>query len=100
VVEAAVNLMDCEEAAGKVYNVGSDEEITIESLADKVIEMTGSKSKKEFISYERAYGRPIEDMMRRVPSLERIKKTVGWVPQRNLTESLQLIIDSFEKAKR
>jgi UDP-glucose 4-epimerase len=100
VVEAIISLMDCEEAAGKVYNIGSDEEITIESLADKVIEMTGSKSKKEFISYERAYGRPIEDMMRRVPSLERIKKAVGWAPKRNLTESLQLIIDSFEKAKR
>ncbi len=100
VVEATISLMNREEAAGKVYNVGSDEEITIESLADKIIEMTGSRSKKEFISYEQAYGRPIEDMMRRVPSLERIKETVGWVPRRSLTESLRLIIDSFEKAKR
>jgi nucleoside-diphosphate-sugar epimerase len=62
--------------------------------------MTNSKSKKEFISYEGAYGRPIEDMMRRVPSLERIKETVGWVPQRSLTESLQLIVESFDKAKK
>ncbi len=100
VVEAAVGLMNCEEAAGKVYNVGSDEEITIEALADKIIEITGSKSKKEFISYEQAYGRPIEDMMRRAPSLERIKGTVGWMPRRNLTESLKLIVDSFEKAKK
>jgi len=97
VVDAAIRLMNSEEAAGKVYNVGSDEEITVEALADKIIEMTGSKSKKEFISYEQAYGRPIEDMMRRVPSLERIKKMVGWVPKRNLTESLRLIINSFEK---
>jgi UDP-glucose 4-epimerase len=100
VVEAAISLMSCEKAAGKVYNVGSDEEITIEALADKIIEMTGSKSKKEFISYEQAYGRPIEDMMRRVPSLERIKETVGWTPRRNLTEALRLIIDSFEKTKK
>jgi len=100
VVEAAVSLMNCEKAAGKVYNVGSDEEITIEALADKIIGMTGSKSKKEFISYEQAYGRPIEDMMRRVPSIERIKEAVGWVPQRSLTESLQLIVDGFEKAKK
>jgi UDP-glucose 4-epimerase len=89
--------MNCEEAAGKVYNIGSDEEITIESLADKIIEMTGSKSEKEFISYEQVYGRLIEDMMRRIPSLERIKKTVGWVPRRNLTESLRLIIGCFKK---
>jgi UDP-glucose 4-epimerase len=100
VIEAAIRLISCEEAAGKVYNIGSDEEIAIGSLADKIIEMTGSKSKKKFISYKQAYGRAIDDMMRRVPSLERIKETVGWLPQKNLTESLQLIINSFEKVKR
>ena len=96
VVDAVVGLMDYKEAAGKVYNIGSSEEITIEELADKIIEMTGSRSKKEFVAYEKAYGRPIEDMMRRVPSLERIKKAIGWVPQTNLTDALQLIIESFK----
>jgi len=70
VVDAIRGLMSCEEAAGKMYNVGSTEEISIEGLADKIIEMTNSKSKKEFVSYEKAYGRAIEDMMRRVPNLE------------------------------
>jgi UDP-glucose 4-epimerase len=96
VVEAAISLMNCEQAAGKVYNIGSSEEISIEGLADKIIEMTGSKSKKEFVSYEEAYGRPIDDMMRRVPNLERIKKTVGWEPKTSLTEVLQVIIESFK----
>ena len=101
VVEAIVDLMECEKATGKVYNIGSTEEITIEGLADKTIEMTGSKSKKEFISYETAYGRPIEDMMRRVPSLERIKATIGWEPKTSLTETLQVIIEGEEgKLKR
>jgi UDP-glucose 4-epimerase len=98
VVDAAIGLMNYEEAAGEVYNIGSAEEITIESLADKIIEMTGSKSKKEFVSYEVAYGRPIEDMMRRLPSLERIKETIGWEPKTSLTEMLQVIIES-EKLK-
>jgi UDP-glucose 4-epimerase len=98
VVDAAIGLMNCEEATGKAYNIGSTEEISIESLADKIIEMTGSKSKKEFVSYEVAYGRPIEDMMRRLPSLERIKETIGWEPKTNLTEMLQVIIES-EKLK-
>jgi len=97
-VDAVIALMNCEEAAGKVYNIGSTEEITIEDLADKIIEMTGSKSKKEFVSYEKAYGRPIEDMMRRVPGLERIKETIGWEPKTGLTEMLQVIIES-EKLK-
>jgi UDP-glucose 4-epimerase len=94
VVDAIIGLMDCEQAAGNVYNIGSAEEISIEGLADKIIEMTGSKSKKEFVPYEEAYGMPMEDMMRRVPSLERIKKTIGWEPKTSLTETLQVIINS------
>jgi len=99
-VDAVIALMNCEEAAGKVYNIGSTEEITIEGLADKIIEMTGSKSKKEFISYEKAYGRPIEDMMRRVPNLKRIRETIGWEPKTSLTETLQVIIESFKYGKK
>ncbi len=104
VVDAVIGLMNCEQAAGDVYNVGSAEEITIEALADKIIEMTGSKSKKEFVPYEVAYGMPMEDMMRRAPSLERIKKMTGWEPRTSLTEMLQVIIEgeklTMKKAKR
>ena len=96
VVDAVVRLTNCEQTRGKVYNIGSTEEISIEALADKIIEMTGSKSKKEFVSYEVAYGRPIEDMMQRVPSLKRIKETIGWQPRTGLTEMLQAVIDSFK----
>ena len=98
VVDAVIGLMNSEQTAGNVYNIGSTEEVSIESLADKIIEMTGSKSKKEYVAYEEAYGMPMEDMMRRVPSLERIKKAIGWEPKTSLTETLQAIIDS-EKAK-
>jgi UDP-glucose 4-epimerase len=94
VVGAIVGLMDCKDTAGKVYNVGSAEEITIEALADKTIEMTSSKSKKQFVSYEEAYGRPIEDMMRRVPNLKRIKTAIGWEPKTTLTQALEIIIES------
>ena len=45
-------------------------------LADKIIKMAKSTSEKQFITYEQAYGKPIDDMMRRVPSLERIKETL------------------------
>lgn len=98
VVDAIIALMNCNDAAGKVYNIGSAEEITIEALADKIIEMTDSQSKKEFVSYEAAYGKPIEDMMRRVPNLERIKETVGWEPRTSLTETLSVIIESFKRS--
>ena len=96
-VEAVIGLMNSEQAAGRVYNIGTNEEIAIEDLADKVIEMTGSKSKKKFVPYEVAYGRPIEDMMRRVPSTERIKETIGWEPKTSLDETLQAIVKSIKR---
>jgi UDP-glucose 4-epimerase len=94
VVDAVIRLMNCDKATGMAFNIGSDEEVTIEQLAGKIIKITGSKSKKEFISYEAAYGRPIEDMMRRVPCLERINKTVNWRPKANLARAIKLIIES------
>ena len=93
-VEAVIELMNCEQAAGNVYNIGSNEEISIEQLANKIIEMTGSKSSKQYIPIEVAYGRPIEDMMRRVPSLERINEAIGWRPKTSLNETLRVIIKS------
>lgn len=96
-VDAIISLMNCERAVGQVYNIGTNEEISIEELADKIIRITGSKSKKEFVPYEVAYGRPIEDMMRRVPSVERISKTIGWEPKTSLDETLQLITESVKR---
>jgi len=95
-VEAVIGLMNCEHADGKVYNIGSSEEISIEKLADKIIKMTGSKSQKRFVPYELVYGRPIDDMMRRVPDLERIKETIGWESKTPLDEILQVIADSLK----
>jgi UDP-glucose 4-epimerase len=93
VVDAVIRLMNCSNAMGEVFNIGSDEEITIEALADKIIEITGSKSKKEFIPYEIAYGRPIEDMMRRVPCLDKIRNIIDWRPKQKLNETIRLIIE-------
>ena len=96
VVDAVVGLMDCEQAVGQIFNIGSAEEISIEELADKIVEMADSKSMKEFVSYETAYGRAIEDMMRRVPYLEKTKKAIGWEPKTSLDEILRLIIADTE----
>ena len=99
VVEAIIRLMNCDDATGKAFNIGSDEEITIEALADKIIAITGSSSKKEFVPYEIAYGRPIEDMMRRVPCIDRIKKAIGWQPKTSLDAALRLIVETIDSNK-
>jgi UDP-glucose 4-epimerase len=98
VVDAVIQLMDCDSAAGRVFNIGSNEEITIEKLAERIISLAGSKSKKTYMDYEEAYGRPIDDMARRVPKLERIKEAIGWQPKTRLDEALKIIIKS-EKQK-
>lgn len=93
VVGGVIALMNCPEAPGRVYNIGSQEEVTIERLADMVIEMAGSKSDKKFISYEQAFGKPSDDMRRRVPSLDRIGETVGYEPRVGLAEILGIVLE-------
>ena len=93
VVDALVTLMNSAKAPGRVYNIGAIEEISIEQLADKVISLTGSSSQKEYISYEQAYGRPFDDMMRRVPCLERINEIIGYEPKTSLEQTLKYIIE-------
>ncbi len=91
-IRAVTALMEHEKADGEVFNVGSTEEITIEALAEKIIEKTGSKSKKKYISYSRAYGQGFDDMQRRLPCLKKIKKAIGYKPQVSFNRMLERII--------
>ena len=71
---------------GEVFNIGNDEEITIENLAHEVIELTDSRSKIEKVLYEKAYNPGFEDMQRRVPDISKIKRIVGWGPRLSLDD--------------
>lgn len=84
-VEAVVRIAFSPNTVGKVINIGNDFEISINDLARKVIEKTGSKSSVVHIPYEEAYGDGFEDMERRVPNIELIHQLVGWKPQRDLS---------------
>jgi UDP-glucose 4-epimerase len=98
VVEALIRLIVCDEAVGEVVNIGTDESVTIEELADRVIEMVGSSSEKRFLSYEEAYGRPFDDMLRRQPDLSKIERLIGYEPKFNLEQTLQQVIE-YERAR-
>jgi UDP-glucose 4-epimerase len=100
VVRALTALMDCPTAPGRVYNIGSTEEISIEDLARRVLEMTKSTSKIQYVSYEQAYGKPFDDMMRRLPSLDRIRETIGYRPQADLRTILTSVIDDLRRRER
>lgn len=96
VVEALIRLMDEPNAEGEIFNVGNDKEITINELAKKVKEMTGSSSAIEYVPYEKAYGPSFEDMERRCPNIEKIKGLIGFKPSHDLEAIIQSVIDYFK----
>ena len=85
VIDAVIAIAFVENTIGKVINIGNDFEISINALAQKIIEETSSKSEIIYVPYEEAYGDGFEDMERRVPNIELINQLVGWKPKRNLS---------------
>ena len=98
-VEAVIRLMDTSKSIGEVVNVGNTEEITIEDLAARVKLRTGSSSSIEFIPYDQAYEPGFEDMMRRVPAVEKLEALTGFRPRTPLNEIIDRVAAYFlEKA--
>ncbi|MEX0776317.1 MAG: NAD-dependent epimerase/dehydratase family protein [Phycisphaeraceae bacterium] len=92
VVDAMTRLMDEPQHHGQVFNLGSDDEISIDQLADRVIQLTGSTSEKRYIPYQQAYDRAFDDPVRRVPDLAKIAGAIGYHPSRSLDQTLKQII--------
>jgi UDP-glucose 4-epimerase len=97
VVRALVKLMEEPAAEGDVFNIGNDHEVTINELAQKVKEMTGSDSEIDHISYEKAYGPGFEDMQRRCPNIEKIRKLTRFEPEYDLEAMIRSVIDYFKE---
>ena len=91
-VDALMALMPQTSAVGEVYNIGSPEEISIRSLAEKVKAMTDSSSKMVFIPYSEAYEEGFEDMLRRVPDVSKLHALTGFEPQHTLGDILKDVI--------
>ena len=98
VVGALIRLMDHADAVGNVYNIGSNEEISIVKLAEKVRQLTNSDSEIVFVPYDEAYEEGFEDMPRRVPDTSKIHKLVGFKPDMSLDGILKSVID-FESGR-
>ena len=93
VVDAVMALAFSDLSIGRVINIGNNFEISINDLAQKVIDQTNSTSEITYVPYEEAYGSGFEDMERRVPNIDLIHELVGWKPQRDLTT----MIDDISK---
>jgi len=97
VVEAIVGLSESDAALGEVINVGSTEEISIFELAERVRDRADSASEIKSMAYDEAYEAGFEDFRRRVPSIEKIKRLIGWEPTTTLDETIDQIIDYQRK---
>ncbi len=98
VVRGAILLSESHAAEGGTFNVGTDEEVTIGELAERIRRMCHSGSRIDTVPYEQVYGRSFEDMHRRVPDLRRIRHAVGYRPTVSLDQLLELTVrDSCER---
>jgi UDP-glucose 4-epimerase len=86
VVAALDELMGTSVSIGQAYNIGSTNEISIKDLADKVIELTNSKSQMVFKKHSEVFGDNFEEPARRVPDISKISKAIGWKPMKSLDE--------------
>jgi len=99
VVDALIKLSLRDASVGTIFNIGSDQEVTINELAALIKDVTGSTSPIRRVSYEEAYGKNFEDMYRRVPDLSRIREAIGYSPTKNLREIVQAVTDSLVQSE-
>jgi len=100
VSDCLMKLIDTPAAYGQVVNIGGTEEISIQSLAERIINKTGSSSKLSFIPYEQVYSADFEDMGRRVPSTEKLRSLIGFAPELDLDEILEDVIRFIKEEAR
>jgi UDP-glucose 4-epimerase len=91
-IRALQSLMESPETTGEIYNVGSRNWISIKDLAARVLELSGSTSEIVYVPYEKVYGTGIDDMLHRLPSIDKIASAIGWQPDRTLDEILTDVI--------
>jgi UDP-glucose 4-epimerase len=96
-VEGLIRLMDTDRSIGEVVNVGNTEEVSIEALAKLVKQRTASSSAIEFIPYDKAYEPGFEDMMRRVPNVDKLHALTGFRPQTSLNEIIDRVTTFFRE---
>jgi UDP-glucose 4-epimerase len=92
-IRAIKGLMDDDGISGEIFNVGSANRISILDLAERVVEVTESDSSLVFVPYERVYGAGIEDMLHRIPAIDKIAETLGWKPEHDLDRILDDVIE-------
>ncbi len=93
VVAAIQSLAETDASVGELYNIGSNEEISIMQLAQRIRDRADSASEIQLVPYDQAYSQPgFEDFRRRVPCIEKIGAAIGWGPTTPLDDTIDQII--------
>lgn len=92
-VEALVRLLETEDSVGEVYNVGSNQETSINRLARVVRDLAGSDSPIVHVPYEEAYAEGFEDMQRRVPDVSKLERAIGFRPETPLERIVSDVVE-------
>jgi len=95
VLTAVLELMDTDAALGRVFNIGSDQPVSILELAQHVIRLANSLSRVQFQSYAEAYDDDFEDVRRRVPVLARLHRTISHRNRYDLEAIIRTVISAF-----
>ena len=97
VVDALVKLAAEPRAVGGVFNIGNTGEVTIQALAERVKEMTGSSSPIQLVPYDQAYEAGFEDMPRRVPDITKLRELIGYEPKVGLDEMIRIVVEHIRQ---
>jgi UDP-glucose 4-epimerase len=97
VVDALLRLVKEPKAIGEVINLGNMEEVTILRLAERVREVTGSRSPITLVPYDEAYESGFEDMPRRVPDLTKARTLIGYEPKHDLQDILVQVVEHLRQ---
>jgi UDP-glucose 4-epimerase len=97
-VAALAGLMAEPATAGRIYNVGSTDRITIGGLAQRVLDLTGSSSELVFVPYDQVYGQGIDEMFHRAPAIDRIGEAIGWRPTYSLDEIVADVVEHLRRS--
>jgi len=96
-VEGMLRLLGTDRAVGEVVNVGNDQEISIQGLAEIVKQRANSVSPITFTPYDQAYEPGFEDMQRRVPCLGKLEKLTSFRPRTPLSEIVDRVLADFRR---
>jgi UDP-glucose 4-epimerase len=97
VVGALIKLAGEPRAIGEVFNIGNTGEVTIKDLAERVKELTGSRSPVQYVPYDQAYEAGFEDMPRRVPDISKLRELIGYEPTLGLDDIIRTVVEHIRQ---